>query len=55
MADSIAEMRIVPSQMLHVFRIRIEQELVRIEAVSVGGIVRPIYSVPIQKSGPCLR
>jgi hypothetical protein len=51
-ADAIAEVRIAPAQVLNLFRVRVEQKLVRIKAMSVRRIIRPVHAIPIKQPGP---
>ena len=54
-ADAVAEVRVAPDERaLQVLRVRLDQKLVGIEAMSLGGLVRTMYSIAVEKSGTSL-
>ncbi len=54
-AEAIAEMRVVPADFaLQRSRIRVDQQLVRIEAVPVRRIVGPVHAVAVELARPDL-
>jgi len=56
MADAIPEIRIVPPQVTYdLLGVGIQQELVMIEAVPIGWVIRSVDTVAVKKSRPGLR
>jgi len=53
MADRIAEQRVIPFQFADdLLGIRIEQQFVRIEAMSRGRLVRPVHAIAVKLPRP---
>jgi len=54
--DAVAEVRIAPPHLADdLARVRVEQQLVRVEAVALLGCIRTVHSVAVQHAGPRLR